>query len=98
LKLRKSDKWALGLIFLGFSGAAMFYSSYIGLFLPIGLPCVVCPHVFAPGVEPWKKFVRFTVIGGVLNAAFWLVFGGVIWAIVEFVKVMRARNNGSLAK
>jgi hypothetical protein len=76
----------------------MFYSSYIGLFLPIGLPCVVCPHVFAPGVEPWEKFVRFTVIGGVLNAAFWLVFGGVIWAIVEFVKVMRARNNGSLAK
>jgi hypothetical protein len=54
--------------------------------------------VFAPGVEPWEKFARFTVIGGVLNAAFWLVFGGVIWAIVEFVKVMRARNNGSLAK
>jgi len=48
--------------------------------------------VFAPGIEPWKKFERFALIVGVLNAAFWLVFGGIIWAIVEFVKMIKARR------
>ena len=85
----QSAKWAIALIVIGFVGAALFYSPYIGLNAQIGLECVACSHVLS-AEEPHIKFVRLTLIGGVLNSAMLLFFGGIIRGLIIGWKKLRA--------
>jgi hypothetical protein len=59
LNLRKSDKWTLGLILLGYLGAALRYSYLlIPNFPPMGLLCPACPIcILGPGMPRTTKFI-----------------------------------------
>jgi hypothetical protein len=69
--------WVIGLVLLGFIGAALFYLPYLGVTGQIQLTCPLCPHVSALG-DPKIKFLRYTLVGGVMNATSFLAFGGVV--------------------
>ena len=74
-------KWAIGLTVLGFAGAALFYSPYVGFNGQPRLACPLCPNITGEGA-PQIKFIRYTLIGGFLNSAMLLVAGGVVRALV----------------
>jgi len=74
-------KWVIGLILAGFAGAALFYSPYIGINAQVQLTCPLCPHVLSFG-DPSIKFIRYTLVGGVLNAISFLVLGAIVWLLV----------------
>jgi len=69
----------LGCVILGFVGAAIFYSPYVGLNLQTRIACPVCPSVLSFG-DPLTKFFRYTLAGGILNAVLFLLLGFIVAA------------------
>ena len=60
---------------LGFIGAAVFYSPYIGINAQFGLECPVCPHITTMWGTPLQRFFRFTLVGGIMNAVLFMAVG-----------------------
>lgn len=73
----------------GFGGAALFYSSYLGIDVPDLRWCVVCPNITS--IAPKKLFFAQSVFFmGFLNALFFFCVFGIIRAIFKHF----ARNPG----
>jgi hypothetical protein len=79
--------FSVAMTFLGYLGAAIFYSYLIGLNLQTQLACPLCPHILSFG-SPLSKFVRRVLLGGTLNAAFFMVVGWLFLGAVRLVKRM----------
>jgi hypothetical protein len=72
---QKSDVWlTLTFIFLGYLGAANFYSALIGLSAPQLLPCLICPHIDSLG-HPLPKFFWRVALLGSCHALLFLAVG-----------------------
>ena len=76
-------KWAMVFAIVGFVGAGIFYSPYLGIDAQTQLVCPLCPHVTMVGVSPSARFVRLTVGGGILNAASFMLVGCIVVAITR---------------
>ena len=70
-------------VLLGFLGAGLFYSHYIGFDLQSRYVCPLCPDVDGLNVHPALNFARLTGAIGVLNALFYFVVGSVVWVMVK---------------
>ena len=88
MKLNKGDKWIVALIIFGYAGAALRWSTLLGLWFPgqgIGCPVsAVC--ILTVGVQPKLRFFQFVLLEGTQNATLFLLFGGFVWAIVKLLR------------
>jgi hypothetical protein len=75
--------FTLALTFLGYLGAAIFYSPLIGLNLQTQYACPLCPHITSFG-SPFAKFVGRMLVGGTQNAALFVFVG---WLLSRIVKL-----------
>ncbi len=75
----------------GFVGAALFYSPYVGLNAQSKLACPVCPQVTIVGGTLLARFVRLSIAGGILNAAFFCIVG---WVFVVATETLLLRHGG----
>jgi hypothetical protein len=89
MKLNKKIGFTLALAFLGYLGAAIFYSYLIGLNLQTQYACPVCPHIVGPD-SPLSKFVRRVLGLGTLNAALFVFVG---WSLREMARLVKRRPN-----
>ena len=76
---------SLTLGFLGYVGAAIFYSYLIGLDWQTPLACPVCPHILSMG-EPIHKFIRRVIVLGTMNAVLFMIMG---WFFVGMARLAR---------
>lgn len=74
MRLNNKAAFTLALAFLGYLGAAIFYSYLIGLNLQTQYACPVCPHILSLG-SPLSKFGRRVLGLGTLNAALFVLLG-----------------------
>jgi len=70
----------------GLLGAATFYSPCIGLNWQTNLTCPLCPNVTIVGDSPTERFIRLTIGGGILNAAFLFFVALFLWGTRTFMK------------
>jgi hypothetical protein len=75
-------KWIAAFSFLGFLGAAAYYSPYLGLDLGNRLACPLCPNVTVIGGALATRFIARTIEGGVLNALLFSFVGFVLLKII----------------
>jgi hypothetical protein len=74
-------RWALILAAAGFLGAAIFYWPGVSAY---ELVCPVFPHV-SMGGSLMARFIRSTLVGGVIDAAAFVLVGLSIRAVLKFV-------------
>jgi hypothetical protein len=88
-------RWTILLAAAGFLGAAIFYSPYIGVNAQTPLTCPLCPTIISAYAPPPIKFIRYTFIGGTVNAAFLVVLGWVVWGIARSAKWVKRTTTSS---
>ena len=86
MRLKSNFRWTLFFAALGFLGAVLFYSPYLGLNAQLGIECVPCPHVTGLWDSNIKAFLRLTLAGGLLNALLFIVIG---WFFLFTVRVIK---------
>lgn len=78
-------KWIVLFAALGFIGAALFYSPYIGINAQAQIECPVCPHVTTLRGTPAALFVRSSLLMGIFNAALFVAIGSLgpacVWSV-----------------
>ena len=82
-------KWTILLAAVGFLGAGVFYSPYLGLKAQTALTCPLCPNTTSCCASLATKFVLYTFVGGTLNAVSLIAVGWIIWGITRIVKLAR---------
>ena len=85
VKSNNKIAFTLLLAFLGYLGAAIFYSYLIGLNLQTQYACPLCPHIIGPGSR-LSNFVRWVLGLGTLNAALFVFVGWLFFGVARFVK------------
>ena len=73
------------LAFLGYAGAASFYSGLIGLYPGNQWICPVCIHITSSG-DLLSKFVRRTIAFGTVNALLFICAG---WLLIVLYRAAR---------
>jgi hypothetical protein len=86
-KMKPSNRivFTLALAFLGYLGAAAFYSYLIGLNLQTQYACPVCPSITSLG-SPFSKFMGSVLALGTLNAALFMSLG---WLLVGAARLAK---------
>jgi len=87
--LKNNLRWTLFFVALGFLGAALFYSPYLGLNAQLGIECITCPHITRLWGSNLRAFLQLTLVGGLLNAPLSIAIGWFFLFAVRFIKGFR---------
>jgi hypothetical protein len=87
MRFSKSNKWVLGLISAGYTGAALHYACILGIFLRaaglFSLVDSIGSICFFLGGNQMHRFALSTLFYATLNGAFYLAVGGLGWGIIN---------------
>ncbi len=83
-------RWILACFVVGLVGAAIFYSPYIGIAAQTRYVCPVCTHMTGVWGTPLLRFIRFTLVSGILNGALFSLVGAVAFTLVKKLRELIA--------
>ncbi|MGA8153265.1 MAG: hypothetical protein WB952_20095 [Terriglobales bacterium] len=88
MKLHWKLMLTVALAYLGYLGAAVFYSYLIGIRVQTEYLCLFCPHLFVVGdaSTPHQKFVHYVLSYGTFNAVLFVAVGWVLFGLARLVR------------
>ena len=86
-------RWILACFVVGFVGAVIFYSPYIGIDAQTRYVCPVCTHITGVWGTPLHRFIRSTLVFGILDGALVSLVGAVAFTLVKKLREVIAAQH-----